>query len=629
MTRLRLIQTLFLWAICAYTFAQYDFDVTQIPNALLKKANSVVRHDHTQVIIGKKNVVYLYDYAVTALNKKHADELLFVQNYHKKESKIKGLEIQIFDANGSLIKKVGKKDIKEDNYNTGNFADDSRWLSYHHQSPTFPITMHVRYKYIIESPYFLRTWYPTFSFKQSVESASIRITDELGDSFAYESFDLPEPQIGDRSFFFKVENQKPILKEKWMPNKAQSIPRLVLALKRLKYFDHEGRVESWSDFGRWVYNEMFVPKQDVDLATLKAETAHLFHESDGKLEKAKRLYNFIQTSTRYVFISLKDGGWSPLPISTVHNNKYGDCKALSFYYNTLCLAHGIDAQLALVNAGIKKISARKDFYSTSQFNHVISKLRIDDQTYWVDCTSKSNPFDFLGEFTDDRNVLLIDDSEGKIDHTPEYKNSKSTVTNLQLVDNSNLVGTVELNSTGLSIGSKLQILPTQTDQERTAYNKDAMAKYSNVEIKDYTFQFDTVDLRLEEQYEFICRNGIEKLGDHFKLKVNRDEIKVPKMKKDKNRVWPIQILRKQEYTAHTTIHHDLTMVAILDEDVNLESEFGKYIYTTQAAAGKIEIYRTLTLNKNTYAPERYKELKSFFDKIRKFEKRSIILSSKS
>ena len=95
-----------------------------------------------------------------------------------------------------------------------------------------------------------------------------------------------------------------------------------------------------------------------------------------KLEIARLLYQYVQKNTRYVLININDGGWSPLATSVVHQNKYGDCKALTHYYNSLCQAYDIKASLVLVNAGDTKIDAKDDFYSTVQFNHAISKIEI-------------------------------------------------------------------------------------------------------------------------------------------------------------------------------------------------------------------------------------------------------------
>ncbi|MEM9545810.1 MAG: transglutaminase-like domain-containing protein [Bacteroidota bacterium] len=629
MTRLRISFTIALCFLFFTSYSQYDFAVKAIPNALIINANSVVRHSFTHIEMFEDKLIYNYDYAVTVLNKKHESKLVFAEHFHKKESKVKDLKISLFDADGELIKKIKKKEIKEYGLQDIEFADDTRSMIYIHQSPTFPITIHISYKHVVESPYYVNTWYPVDDFRQSLETANLTVTDHIGDSFNYQAFGLSEPTRNGNTIEYKLEQKKPFFKEKYMPDIRKCLPRLEIALKRLKYFDHVGRVNNWNEYGKWINSEMFLPKQDMDLALLKSETDDLIEESDSELEKAQKLYAYIQKNTRYVLIALKDGGLSPLSVSTVHAKKYGDCKALSYYYNTMCQAHGIDANIALVNAGDTKRSAQEDFYSSIQFNHVISKLNIDGKTYWVDCTSKDNPFNYLGEFTDDRKVLLIELDSASIVETPQYPKQR-TITNDLIYDvDGSLSGTISCHSKGIGLSNKLYTLPKMNEQEKNIYLKEKLAKYSNPIVSDYSFFFDTINLTIKENIRFKSSNAVEKLGDHFKIKLNRNELKVPKLKKDKHRDWPIQFLRNEAYIATTNLKHDITLVPIVEDDIEIETEFGRYSFQTTATQGQITFKRQLEIKNGSYPPEKYNSIKAFFDKIKKAEKRSILLSLKS
>lgn len=611
-------------------YLQHDFKVDLIPDSLSEDANSVVRFSHVNIDIFQNKINYQYEYAITALNKKHEDKLIFYDNYKKKESKISDIEISIYDAHGNRVKKVKKNEIKEYGIQDSEFAQETRSLYYGYTTQDYPKTIHVQYKREVESPYYLRNWMPIMDFKQSVEQSSITIVDHAGESYVYETHGLDEGiQNGSNSISFKYEQKKPLYKEKYMPIIRDVFPRLVFALKRLKYFNHKGYVNDWEEFGAWTYNEMFEPKQDLKISKIREETNHMIDASDSKVEIAKKLYTYIQDNTRYILITLEDGGWSPLSTSVVHSRKYGDCKALSFYYNTLCNAHGIDATLALVNAGDEKLNANEDFYNTVQFNHVISKLNIDGNSYWVDCTSKKNPFNFLGDFTDDRKVLLLNKSEGRIDRTPEYKNLQSVDTDLVYSKDNGLEGKTTIRREGIGITEKLYTQSIDSEQKKESYQQSLLKRYTNPKIDSYQFSFDTTKLSVSEKLEFNCKDEGEQLGGHVKLKLNRGEILVPKLKKDKQRDWPIQFLRNKTFTATTTLKHDLSFVPIKEEDVKIESEFGTYSFYTLTSAGEIKIERELTIRKATYSPDRYSEIKSFFDKIRKVEKRTFLLSNKS
>ena len=630
MIRIFIAITIAIASFYSPVFSQYDFNVGNIPDSLTAKANSVIRHSHVNLEIFEDKMVYKYDYAITVLNKKHEEKLVFIEHFSDGESKVKNVQITIHDAEGERIKKIKKKDIKEYGLQDIEFANDTRHMLYNYESPIFPVTMHVTYRHEIESPYYIRPWYPISDFRQAVERSSIKITDHMGDSFEFQPQNLSSDIVkSPTSLYVELNHQKALTKESFMPDRRECFPKLELALKRLKYFDHVGKINNWTEFGAWIYKEMFFPKQDVDLSILKRETDFIVNNEDSDLAKAQKLYKYIQETTRYVLISLEDGGWSPLSISTVHKRKYGDCKALSYYYNTLCKAHGIDATLALVHAGDNKRSAKKDFYSTSQFNHVISRLDIEDQTYWVDCTSKVNPFNFLGKFTDDRNVLLFEGGKGMITKTPEYRLTQTTQTTMEFTEESGLKAIIDLNTEGIGITSKLYKLPTMTAQKMASYQKKLLSEYGNPKINEYSYEFDTTNLTIHEHLNIICGQDVERLGDYFKIDVNRNEVLLPKIKRDKNRVWPIEFLRNKEFVAETKLKHDLSLVPIIEDDITINTEFGSYSFSTTTTSGEILIKRKLKINKATYPPSRYNEIKSFFDKIKKVEKRSFLLSSKS
>ena len=613
-----------------YAFSQYDFNIEQIPDSLLTNVNSVIRHSFTNVEILEDKIIYKYDYAITALNKKHEDQLLFYENFQKNEGKIIDLKIAIFDADGELIKKVKGKEVKEYGIQDIEFTKGTLTLHYAYKSESYPKTIHVTYELHIESPYYLRTWLPVSTFKQSVERASISINDLVGQSFEYLTHDLIEQnEVSTDVISFHYDSKKAFHKEKYMPNLFDCLPKLEFSLRRLNYHGHDGYITGWNEFGSWAFKEMYLPKQDIDLSILRDETSKIIDETDDKLEIAKKLYQYIQRNTRYVLIILGDGGWSPLPVSVVHSRKYGDCKALSFYYNTLCKAYDIEATLALVKAGEEKQSAHKDFYNTVQFNHVISKLDIDGQSYWVDCTSKKNPFNYLGDFTDDRNVLLINREKGIIDRTPKYECLQTTSSTLEFSEVSGLKAHVKIATKGIGITDKLFEHSKTGAQEKATYQKSLISNYTNPIIEDFSFEFDTTNLQVREQITIQSKNAGERFGKHIKIKLNHGEIDVPKLKRDKKRDWPVKFVRDKEFKAFTKLKHDLNLVPLKEDDVSLESEFGSYSFKTTASAGEVLIERKLKINEGVYAPRRYKEVKSFFDKIKKVEKRTILLSNKS
>ena len=80
-------------------------------------------------------------------------------------------------------------------------------------------------------------------------------------------------------------------------------------------------------------------------------------------------------------------------------------------------------------AGERKRSVEKDF-SSMQGNHAILNIPNNGNDIWLECTSQTIPFGFLGDFTDDRDVLVVTPEGGIIKRTPAYLNED----NLQTIE---------------------------------------------------------------------------------------------------------------------------------------------------------------------------------------------------
>ena len=138
------------------------------------------------------------------------------------------------------------------------------------------------------------------------------------------------------------------------------------------------------------------------------------------------VYSHMQAKTRYVSIQLGIGGFQSLPASLVDEKGYGDCKALTTYMKSMLDSKGINSNYILVRAGSDVPDVKKEFPS-NQFNHVFLGIPTEQDTILIECTSQASPVDYIGTFTDDRNVLWVEKGGSKIIRTPTYSEDDNKI----------------------------------------------------------------------------------------------------------------------------------------------------------------------------------------------------------
>ena len=100
---------------------------------------------------------------------------------------------------------------------------------------------------------------------------------------------------------------------------------------------------------------------------------------------AAEVLEAVQDEVRYFSASLGESSHRPKPAARTYAERLGDCKDKVALLNAVLQRLGFDAQPALVslqrNRGIADYLPGHD-----QFDHVITRLQLDDKVYWLDPT---------------------------------------------------------------------------------------------------------------------------------------------------------------------------------------------------------------------------------------------------
>lgn len=381
----------------------------------------------------------------------------------------------------------------------------------------------------------------------------------------------------------------------------------------LHWKNNIGKANDWREYGEWAF-DLYDGRSEISEAE-KIKVSALIKDMPDTLQRIKALYSYMQERTRYVSVSVGIGGWQPFDAKTVYETGYGDCKALSNYMHALLNYIGVKSHPTLVSAGVSIEPIYKDFPNFSQFNHVILSVPQTKDTIWLECTNQLIPFGFLGDFTDDRDVLLLTDKGGEFAHTKKYTASDNTLTTTSQISIDS-VGTAQCD--------------LHAEYKALRYDDITALFYSNVdEQKKWLYKalgFPSPQLTsfsIDQTKSIIpvavvnqivtSRNYCSFSGNYMVMPLNvvNPASAIPKMLKP--RLSDISISRS--YTDVDTIIYQIPnsfKIESLPTGKTIESKFGRYSYSVVANGAEIKYIRQFVRNQGLYKPEEYKDLYNFF-----------------
>jgi hypothetical protein len=384
---------------------------------------------------------------------------------------------------------------------------------------------------------------------------------------------------------------------------------------------YKGDMTSWKNFGTWT-NSLIIDRDSLDAETVKKVRSMVSGIIDPK-EKVRKIYEYMQAGTRYVAVYIGIGGWQPIPASEVAKKGYGECKALSNYMKALLKAAGIESYYTLVRAGTNQDIIAE--FPSQQFNHVILCVPMEKDTVWLECTDQDQPFGYLGNFTADRQVLLITPDGGKIVRTPDMATGDNLMVKhakIEMVGLGDAKITMMLNYNGF-LYDVLKDLSGQGQHSQ----KEWITKYLHVhdfDIRKISFQFDKkivpsasayLDLFIRniavrtDKRMYIPLQGILSTFDF--LADYRENIKVT-----------------QGFTACDSLEIILPVdydIEQLPVSLRYASTYGSYYSQAFMDKRKLIYTRKVILNEGAYPSAEYEDFREFINKAAACDRQRIIL----
>ena len=632
MIKLKLLLTFSLLTIIA--FSQENVSIDLIQKEMLENANSIIRNQSIEIDIPSKKVLKIKKHkVVTVLNEKGIKNIDAIE-YYDKSRKINAIEAIVYNAFGKELKKIKRKDFKDQSVADGFsiFSDDR--IVYLNYTPTeYPFTIIYDSEIETSNTAFIPSWVPIDDNYESVEESKIHIKYNASLGFKFKEMNFENRKINktetENTITYTASNLVAEKNEEYAPHYKKILPYVIFGLDSFSLEGEDGNANSWHEFSLWMYENLLKDTETISEETLKAIKT-LVGDTSNPIEKAKIIYKYVQDKCRYVSIQLGIGGWKPMTASDVDRLGYGDCKALSNYTRVLLNSVGVESYYTIIYAGNEKESIDKDFVSM-QGNHVILTLPIDSGYTFLECTSQLSPFGFNGDFTDDRFALIVKPNGGEIIKTNDYNNIKNSqyMTGQYTIDQEgNLIGNVHILSKGIQYESKY-FIERESKETIDKYYKGFFSWLNKLKINKLKFLNDKEKIEFIEDVEISVAQYTNMNNNMIMLPINVFNRNTYIPQRYRNRTKPFEI--STGFYDQDDIEINLPKNFAIDAKPNnivIDSKFGIYkMELIWANDTKIIYKRSLLLKKGIYDKTQYEEFRTFKEQIARADNAKIVLKT--
>lgn len=618
-------------SIASLHFAQ-NYPVSAIPEPLKKNANLVIRKDLTTLQINSVDEIrYQYQKVRTVMNKDGKDQATPVIAYQKGDQ-ISDVKVTIYDEAGKKIKSYSKSDFGDfANTPDGIFYSDDRFMSLPYTPTQYPYTIEFSYQLKDQNTVFIQDFVPFSTTNTSVESKELRVINNSGIELKTKTYPskynyaavTESGSSTDKVYSFK---DVPAVDGTFlMPQPDKILPKVSFALTRFNLMGKQGSISSWKDFGTWYYNSILQPVSTVTPA-VKAEVAAL-HLQGTTEEKVKKLYQYMQSKTRYIAVALGIGGWQPMQPEEVSKKGYGDCKGLTNYMKVLLDEAGIPSNYCVINSGDSQLTFDPEFPKMGG-NHVILMVPTEKGSIWLENTSQMMAFNHLSTSTTDRNVLSIGKNGIELISTPVYspeQNNEKQVLKIRINEDNSITGEGQFSYTGNQYDYNVAFTGL-SPKERNEAIRDRLSvlSFDKIEMKNVVNDRDNAVARYE--LDFKAGNYSKTAGNSMLFRAVPIFTNVI-YKNDEVRELPFELQQsfQDDYEITFTVPAQYKLDEV-PENVSFNSEFGSYQLNFVRNGAELKVNRSIRINKGIYPKEKYNEYINFRKKTLKNDNSKILIS---
>jgi hypothetical protein len=401
---------------------------------------------------------------------------------------------------------------------------------------------------------------------------------------------------------------------------------------------HISTIDSWKDIADW-YSDITNNKSEKDFEILSLYKT-LFPDSKKSMtqfEKAKIIYDYIESNIRYSSVSFRQSAFVPQRASQTLITRLGDCKDLSNLFVTLARMAGIKAQMVLVDT---RDNGEKDMMLPSvEFNHCIAKATLDNKNYYIELTDNYLPFTSLPNDLNGALALEIPvkptGEKQELIHLKAPNRKKDIIKriiDIKPVDEDLNVSVKSVMYGEFSADTRQNYRNLDNEKQMQDMEKTIAGKYkNNVALEKVAFAgLDKLDDSVTYNYSYKVKNEVSEIGSLNTFKIVYPDIvaTLDNFSADKRdfpvEYWSYETADAYETIVNITAPEGKSFVELPKGETVSFKDMKFSISYTLKSPGKLVVTRKFSdARDEQISPEDYVAFKAFFEKIVKAEQKFI------
>ncbi|MGJ1225903.1 transglutaminase domain-containing protein [Sphingobacterium siyangense] len=386
--------------------------------------------------------------------------------------------------------------------------------------------------------------------------------------------------------------------------------------------------KTWKDVDTDLMNEKAFGGQLKKTDLFKANLATIVSPTDTKLEKAKKIYNYINKQIKW---NNYLGKYAESGIEKALEKRTGNIGDINLALVTALLAADLEAYPIILSTR-RNGTPNALFPVLSDFDYVIACVDVDGVKYKLDASNSYLPFGELPlQCLNERGrIIYSKKSSDWFPLTVEESSDVSYVLEGALDEQAKIKGKLTISSRGNKAFLKRQHIAKFNSLEE--YWEKLDEEMPNVTLTKSSIQnLEEIDQILIEEFDVIV-DVTKQMGQDLLLLAPNviDRISYNPFKAQE-RTYPVDMGFKSKtlYSVKLTIpdHYEIAEKP-QNASLALPESTAKYRYVTQVNGNQLEILQSLAFNKPIFSVDEYFSLKELYSRIIQQQKLDIKLIGK-